>query len=68
MLKGYPVCQKMMPKGPDQVSICDELEVRMCWHLSYRHEISNYQLVEESCGITFLRNLTMCMVDYTFIS
>ncbi len=30
MLKGYPVSQKVTPKGPDQVSICDELGVRMC--------------------------------------
>ncbi len=29
-LKGYPVCQKVTPKGPDQPSICDELGVRIC--------------------------------------
>ncbi len=32
-LKGYPMCQKVMPKGPDQASIYDELGVRMCWLL-----------------------------------
>ncbi len=29
-LKGYPVHQKVMPKGPDQASICDELGLRTC--------------------------------------
>ncbi len=32
-LKGYPVCQKVTPKGPDEASICDELGVRMCWNI-----------------------------------
>ncbi len=30
MLKGYPVRQKMIPSGPNQATICDELGVRMC--------------------------------------
>ncbi len=29
MLKGYSVRQKVMPKSPDKVSICDELGVRI---------------------------------------
>jgi len=30
--KGNPVLQKVMPRCPEQVSICDELGVRMCWN------------------------------------
>ncbi len=34
-VKGYPLRQKVMPKGPDQASICDELGMRMCFVQSY---------------------------------
>ncbi len=33
-LKGYPLCQKVTPKGSDQAPICDDLGVRMCWPLT----------------------------------
>jgi len=38
--KGNPVLQKVMPRCPEQVSICDELGVRMCYH-QYHQNIIN---------------------------
>ncbi len=45
MLNWYHVCQKVMPKGPDQASICDELGVRTGMFASL------HRLIGESCRL-----------------
>lgn len=40
-LKAYPVCWIVIPSGPHQLSICDELVLSICWIMSVPSNVFN---------------------------